>query len=116
MRHPTPPRERRQQAHGRIEFRSHPAGTAYYTDLRGERWRIFDYVQNEGGLERVYLEADRATHRLFVNRVDDVFVHQRLRREVFKLSPETCERQLAGAEPLPSALRFDVEPDERSAP
>ena len=87
-----------------------------YTDLRGERWRIFDCVQNEGGLERVYLEADRATHRLFVNRVDDVFVHQRLRRVVFKLSPETCERQLAGAEPLPSALRFDVEPDERSAP
>lgn len=113
MRHPSPPMERRQQVRGRVEFRSRPAGTAYYTDARGERWRIFDTVFSEGILERTYLEADRATHRVFVNRLDEVFVHHRLKREVFKLSPETCERQLAGAEPLPSDIRFDLEDDER---
>lgn len=114
MRHPSPPMERRQQARGRVEFRSRPAGTAYYTDARGERWRIFDCLLLNGALERVYLEADRATHRVFVNRRDEIFVHHRLRREVFKLSPETCDRQLAGAEPLPPDIRFQAEPDDRA--
>lgn len=110
----TPPKERRQSAQGRVEFRSHPAGTAYYTDATGRRWRIFDCVLSEGVLERVYLEADAATHRVFVDRADRVLVHHRLRREVFKLSPETCERQLAGAEPLPPRVRFEAEGDERT--
>jgi hypothetical protein len=94
----TPPRVERQVVSGRVEFRAQPAGAAFYTSADGTRWRIYDCVFREGTLERVYLEADLATHRVFADgETGRRLVHRRRKYEVFKLSPETCERQLASA-------------------
>lgn len=108
----TPPRVRRQQTTGRVEFRAHPAGAAFYLAADGTRWRIYDCIFRAGSLERVYLEADAATHRIFSDgESGQQLVHRRRRYEVFKLSPETCERQLAAARPLgDDALADEEEP------
>lgn len=98
----TPPRERRQVVRGRVEFRAQPAGTAYYTDAAGVRWRIFDCVLVDGRFARVYLEAEGATHRVFA-RADGTgerLLYRRREREVYNISPETCERQIAAARPM----------------
>lgn len=97
----TPPRIQRQTASGRVEFRAHPAGAAFYTSADGTRWRIYDCVFRDGRLDRVYLEADATTHRVFADgETGRRLVHRRRKYEVFKLSPETCERQLAAAKPV----------------
>lgn len=79
---------------GRIEFSARPAGAAFYVDTEGTRWRIFDCVARRGGLERVYLESEHATHRVFQAGAGRQQVYRRARRESFLLSPESCERQL----------------------
>lgn len=96
----TPPDVQRQSSTGRVEFRAQPAGAAFYTAGDGRRWRIYDCVFRDGTLERVYLEADAATHRIFADPQTGVrLVHRRRKYEVFKLSPDVCERQLAAAKP-----------------
>lgn len=79
---------------GRIEFSARPAGAAFYIDKDGTRWRIFDCVARRGGLERVYLENEHATHRVFQAVGGRQQAYRRARRESFLLSPESCERQL----------------------
>jgi hypothetical protein len=96
-----------QAIQGRIEFRARPAGVAFYVTPTGERWQIYDCVQRSGWLERVYLESDAATHRVFVQARGRRMVHRRRRHEPFVLSPATCALQLATARRLPSTLRFD---------
>lgn len=83
-----------------MEFRSVPAGTAYYLADDGQRWRIFDCELRDGLLEHVYLEAESATHRVFSASPTKRLLYRRKPDEVFNLSPETCERQLGGARPL----------------
>lgn len=97
----TPPRVQRQSATGRVEFRAHPGGAAFYTSVDGTRWRIYDCIYANGALERVYLEADTATHRIFADGESGRrLVYRRRKYEVYKLSPETCVRQLGAAKPL----------------
>jgi hypothetical protein len=105
----TPPRERRQSARGRVEFRAIPAGAAYYTDANDVRWRIFDCMLVDGRFQRVYLESDAATHRVFA-RADggDTLLYRRREREVYNLSPATCERQLGAARPMAAEPPFDA--------
>jgi hypothetical protein len=92
---------------GRIEFRARPAGMAFFVTPKGERWRIYDCVLRNGRLERVYLESDAASHRVFVASHGRTLVHCRRRRDGFELSPTACASQLAGAQRMPTSLRFD---------
>lgn len=96
---------------GRIEFRARPAGMAFFVTPEGERWQIYDCVLRNGWLERVYLESDAATHRVFVGPDGRSMVHRRRRREPFELSPSICARQLMGAQRMSASWRFD--PGER---
>ncbi len=98
-------------ASGRIEFRARPAGLAFYVAPSGVRWQIFDCVLRDSWLERVYLEADIATHRVFMGPSGKPEVYQRRRRESFELSPATCARQLHLARRMPAEVQFD--PTER---
>lgn len=96
---------------GRIEFRARPAGVAFYVVPSGVRWQVFDCVLRNHWLERVYLEADIATHRVFVGPSGKPEVYRRRRRETFELSPAACARQLSLAYRLADSMNFD--PTER---
>ncbi len=96
---------------GRIEFRARPAGVAVYVAPSGVRWQVFDCVLRNHWLERVYLEADIATHRVFVGPSGKPEVYRRRRRETFELSPAACARQLSLAHRLADSMNFD--PSER---
>ncbi len=96
---------------GRIEFRARPAGVAFFVDASGSRWQVYDCVLRNHHLERVYLEADIATHRVFVGPSGKPEVYRRRRRETFELSPAACARQLALAHRITESMDFD--PSER---
>lgn len=102
-----PPWDERRVAAGRVELRSQPAGSAYYVPHDGTSWRIYDCQLVEGLLERVYLEADLATHRVFAEAGGRRLLYRREPRESFKLSPRACERQLEAARLLRADPHFD---------
>lgn len=102
-----PPWDERRIAAGRVELRAQPAGSAYYLPLDGESWRIYDCQLVEGLLDRVYLEADIATHRVFAEHGGRRLLYRRESNESFKLSPRACERQMAAARPLRDEPYFD---------
>lgn len=102
-----PPWDERRIAAGRVELRAHPAGSAYYVPLDGIGWRIYDCRLVDGLLERVYLEAGTATHRVFAEPGGRRLLYRREPNESFKLSPRVCERQMAAARPLWTEPFFD---------
>jgi hypothetical protein len=90
----------------RLEFRAQPAGSAYFVDASGTRWRIYDCVVRRGRLERVYLESDAATYRVFVAPDGSQEAYHRGRREAFCLSAEACARQLRQAQVIRSSMKL----------
>jgi hypothetical protein len=104
--HPATPAQPAKSAAARLEFYARPAGAAYFVDDSGTRWRIYDCVVRRGRLERVYLESDAATYRVFVAPDGTQEAYHRGRREPFCLSAEACGRQLRQAQVIRSAMKL----------
>ncbi len=95
---------------GRLRYQAMPAATYYIAQGEAGVWRIHDCVMVDGALRRVELEHPRATYRVFVGRPDTGGVRKLYRfrpREIRKLSPAACERQLLESEFLGVSGAFD---------